>query len=93
MRPWTLEAEWFNRFLFQVLGDVSAQDIKETVTRSVAVVMAAYGPTRLTGWRVNVQRLLGHLRYQAGAKGARVSGNFLMSLWPTGFGLLRQPPP
>ena len=88
-----LEAEWFNRFLFQVLGDVSAQEIKETVTRSVAVVMAAYGPTRLTGWRANVQRLLGHLRYQAGAKGARVSGNFLMSLWPTGFGPLRQPPP
>ncbi len=39
-----LEAEWFNRFLFQVLGEVSAQEIKETVKRSVAVFMAAYGP-------------------------------------------------
>nr|WP_319563666.1 TetR/AcrR family transcriptional regulator [uncultured Rhodoferax sp.] len=41
-----LEAEWLNRFLFQILGEVSAQEISETVKRSVAVFMAAYG--RLT---------------------------------------------
>lgn len=39
-----LEAEWFNRFLFQVLGEVSAEEIKATVSRAVAVFMAAYGP-------------------------------------------------
>lgn len=39
-----LESEWFTRFLFQVLEDVSAKEIKATVSRAVAVFMAAYGP-------------------------------------------------
>lgn len=39
-----LEAEWFHRFLFQVLEEVSAKEINVTVSRAVAVFMAAYGP-------------------------------------------------
>lgn len=39
-----LEAEWFERFLFQILKEVSAKEINETVRRSVAAFMVAYGP-------------------------------------------------
>ena len=39
-----LEAEWLDRFLFQVLIDISAEEINLTVQRAVATFMAAYGP-------------------------------------------------
>lgn len=39
-----LEAEWLDRFLFQTLEPISAEDIKATVQRAVAAFMAAYGP-------------------------------------------------
>lgn len=39
-----LEAEWVDRFLFQVLDDPSPEAIRATVQRAVAVFMAAYGP-------------------------------------------------
>ena len=38
-----LEAEWFDRFLFQVLEDVSSAEIEQTVRRAVAAFLAAYG--------------------------------------------------
>ncbi|MES2415751.1 MAG: TetR/AcrR family transcriptional regulator [Pseudomonadota bacterium] len=40
-----LEAEWLDRFLFQVLSDISAEELKGTVQRAVAAFMAAYGPS------------------------------------------------
>ena len=40
-----LEAEWLDRFLFQTLEPISADEIDATVKRAVAVFMAAYGPT------------------------------------------------
>jgi len=39
-----LEAEWIDRFLFQVLQEPSSEEIGSTVRRAVAVFMAAYGP-------------------------------------------------
>lgn len=39
-----LEAEWLDRFLFQVLEPISAASIHATVQRAVAAFMAAYGP-------------------------------------------------
>lgn len=39
-----LEAEWIDRFLFQVLQDVTTEEIHATVKRAVAAFMAAYGP-------------------------------------------------
>lgn len=38
-----LEAEWFDRFLFQVLEDVSPEEIAQTVQRAVAAFLVAYG--------------------------------------------------
>lgn len=40
-----LESEWFERFLFQVLKDVTPEEINATVSRAVAAFMAAYGPS------------------------------------------------
>lgn len=40
-----LEAEWLDRFLFQILVDISAEEINVTVQRAVATFMAAYGPS------------------------------------------------
>lgn len=40
-----LEAEWLDRFLFQTLEPISADEIDVTVKRAVAAFMAAYGPT------------------------------------------------
>lgn len=40
-----LEAEWLDRFLCQVLKDVSPEEINATVQRAVAAFMAAYGPS------------------------------------------------
>lgn len=40
-----LEAEWLDRFLFQVLKDISPEEINATVQRAVAAFMAAYGPS------------------------------------------------
>lgn len=40
-----LEAEWLDRFLFQTLEPISAQEIDATARRAVAAFMAAYGPT------------------------------------------------
>lgn len=40
-----LESELLERFLFQVLGDVSAEEIKAITGRAIVVFMAAYGPT------------------------------------------------
>ena len=42
-----LEAEWLDRFLFQTLEPISADEIDATVKRAVAVFMAAYGPTEV----------------------------------------------
>ena len=42
-----LEAEWLDRFLFQTLEPVSAEEISATVGRAVAAFMAAYGPVRV----------------------------------------------
>ena len=42
-----LEAEWLDRFLFQTLEPVSAEEISATVGRAVAAFMAAYGPIRV----------------------------------------------
>lgn len=39
-----LESELLERFLFQVLGDVSGEEIKAITARAIAVFMAAYGP-------------------------------------------------
>lgn len=39
-----LEAEWIDRFLFQMPMDASAQEIAESVHQAVAVFMSAYGP-------------------------------------------------
>ena len=39
-----LEAEWLDRFLFQMLEPLSVQDMNATVERAVAAFMAAYGP-------------------------------------------------
>lgn len=39
-----LEAEWLDRFLFQILGPVSTEEINATVQRAVAAFMAAYRP-------------------------------------------------
>ena len=39
-----LEAEWLDRFLFQMLEPVSVQDMNAAVERAVAAFMAAYGP-------------------------------------------------
>lgn len=44
-----LEAELIDRFLFQLLGAVSAQEIREVTGRAVDVFMAAYGP-RAGAW-------------------------------------------
>ncbi|CAM3655847.1 TetR/AcrR family transcriptional regulator [Polaromonas hydrogenivorans] len=38
-----MEAEWFDRFLFQVLKEVTTEEINATVKRAVAAFMAAYG--------------------------------------------------
>lgn len=40
-----LEAEWVDRFLFQVLDEPSPETIEATVQRAVAVFMAAYKPS------------------------------------------------
>ena len=39
-----LEAEWLDRFLFQTLDSISAEELNATVERAVAAFMAAYGP-------------------------------------------------
>lgn len=39
-----LEAEWIDRFMFQMLDQVDPQQIAASVKRAVAVFMAAYGP-------------------------------------------------
>ena len=39
-----LEAEWIDRFMFQVLTDLSDKEIRASAKRAVAVFMAAYGP-------------------------------------------------
>ena len=39
-----LEAEWIDRFLFQILNEASSADIAETVRQAVAIFMRAYGP-------------------------------------------------
>ena len=44
-----LEAEWLDRFLFQILGPVSAEEINATVQRAVATFMAAYRPLTVDG--------------------------------------------
>lgn len=41
-----LEAELIDRFLFQLLGEISAEEIRAVTARAVAVFMAAYGPER-----------------------------------------------
>ena len=41
-----LEAEWLDRFLFQTLEPISAEEINATVARAVAAFMAAYGPVQ-----------------------------------------------
>jgi len=43
-----LEAEWLDRFLFQTLEPMSAEEIGATVQRAVAAFMAAYGPVART---------------------------------------------
>jgi AcrR family transcriptional regulator len=42
-----LEAELIERFLFQLLGEVSTEEIKAVTARAIDVFMAAYGPQRL----------------------------------------------
>lgn len=39
-----LESELLERFLFQLLGEVSSQEIKAVTARAIDVFMAAYGP-------------------------------------------------
>lgn len=39
-----LESELLERFLFQVLGEVSREEIKNVTARAIDVFMAAYGP-------------------------------------------------
>lgn len=39
-----LEAEWIDRFMFQMLDQVDPQQVAASVKRAVAVFMAAYGP-------------------------------------------------
>ncbi|NMM81538.1 TetR family transcriptional regulator [Acidovorax sp. SRB_14] len=39
-----LEAEWLDRFLFQTLEPLSAEEMNATVERAIAAFMAAYGP-------------------------------------------------
>lgn len=39
-----LESELLERFLFQLLGEVTAEEISAVTARAVAVFMAAYGP-------------------------------------------------
>lgn len=39
-----LEAELLERFLFQLLGEVSAEQIKAVTARAIAAFMAIYGP-------------------------------------------------
>jgi len=39
-----LESELIERFLFQLIGEVSAEEIKAVSSRAVKVFMAAYGP-------------------------------------------------
>jgi AcrR family transcriptional regulator len=39
-----LESELLERFLFQVLSEVGAEEIKNVTTRAIDVFMAAYGP-------------------------------------------------
>ncbi|RJF95762.1 TetR/AcrR family transcriptional regulator [Noviherbaspirillum saxi] len=38
-----LEAEWLDRFIFQMLGALTAKEITESVDRAISVFMAAYG--------------------------------------------------
>lgn len=42
-----LESELLERFLFQLLGEVSAEEIKAVTARAIDVFMAAYGPNRI----------------------------------------------
>jgi hypothetical protein len=39
-----LESELLDRFLYQLPGEVSAQEITEVTNRAIDVFMAAYGP-------------------------------------------------
>lgn len=39
-----LESELLERFLFQVVGAVSAEEINSVTSRALQVFMAAYGP-------------------------------------------------
>lgn len=41
-----LEAEWLDRFLFQILEPVPVEEINATVGRAIAAFMAAYGPVK-----------------------------------------------
>lgn len=43
-----LEAEWIDRFLFQMPMEASEADIAESVHQAVAVFMSAYGPQSTT---------------------------------------------
>lgn len=40
-----LDAEWLDRFLFQVLKEIRADELKLSVQRAVSAFMAAYGPS------------------------------------------------
>ena len=42
-----LESELLERFLFQLLGEVSAEEVKTVTARAIGVFMAAYGPNRI----------------------------------------------
>ena len=44
-----LEAEWIDRFLFQMPMEASAQDIAESAQQAVDVFMRAYGPEATPG--------------------------------------------
>jgi AcrR family transcriptional regulator len=43
-----LESEFIDRFLFQLVGEVSSEKIKAATTRAIDVFMAAYGPRQST---------------------------------------------
>lgn len=42
-----LESELLERYLFQVLGEVCTEEIKNVTTRAIDVFMAAYGPQHI----------------------------------------------
>ena len=44
-----LESELMERFLFQILTDVTAEEISQVTARAIDVFMAAYGPQHVNG--------------------------------------------